>query len=75
MFEHRFDDSTEGVYVGWAAINDLTLPGESPHHKAVLSIGWNVRTASLFHTRPLFLFALIFYSPNASLSLSRAAAL
>ena len=55
VFEHRFDDSTEGVYVGWAAINDPTLPAESRAvHKAVLSIGWNVRTASLFHRRPLF---------------------
>ena len=36
VFEHRFDDSTEGVYVGWAAINDPTLPAESPELCAVL---------------------------------------
>ena len=42
-FEQRFDAATEGVYVGWAAIGDPTLPTESRGvHKAVLSIGWNV---------------------------------
>ena len=41
-FESRFDASTEGVYVGWAAIRDPTLPEEAQAvHKAVLSMGWN----------------------------------
>ena len=41
-FEKQLDAATEGVYVGWAAINDETLPAESRAvHKAVLSIGWN----------------------------------
>ena len=43
-FETRLDAATEGVYIGWAAIGDPTLPPESQAvHKAVLSIGWNVR--------------------------------
>ena len=36
--------ATEGVYVGWAAIADPSLPPDasgSKIHKAVLSIGWN----------------------------------
>eukprot|EP00967_Tisochrysis_lutea_P141459 scaffold259910_cov32-Tisochrysis_lutea.AAC.1 len=41
-FESKFDAETEGVYVGWAAINDPTLPAEARVvHKAVLSMGWN----------------------------------
>jgi FAD synthase len=41
-FETRLDAATEGVYVGWAAIGDPTLPAEARAvHKAVLSIGWN----------------------------------
>ena len=43
-FEHTLDAETEGVYVGWASIGDPKLPEESRAvHKAVLSIGWNVR--------------------------------
>ena len=48
-FEQKLDAATEGVYVGWAAIDEPSLPAESRAvHKAILSIGWNVRTASFF---------------------------
>ena len=41
-FEQQLDSATEGVYVGWARINDPSLPVEARAvHKAVLSIGWN----------------------------------
>lgn len=41
-FESKFDAETEGVYVGWAAIGDPSLPPEARAvHKAVLSMGWN----------------------------------
>lgn len=41
-FETSLDASEEGVYVGWAAIGDPSLPLESRAvHRAVLSIGWN----------------------------------
>ena len=41
-FESTLDKATEGVYVGWAAIHDPSLPEEGRAvHKAVLSIGWN----------------------------------
>ena len=41
-FESQLDAATEGVYVGWAAIGDASLPEEARAvHKAILSIGWN----------------------------------
>ena len=41
-FESTLDESEEGVYVGWASVDDETLPPEAQRvHKAVLSIGWN----------------------------------
>ena len=42
-FETQLDDSAaEGVYIGWAAIDDASLDGPSRQvHKAILSIGWN----------------------------------
>ena len=47
-FEQRLDAATEGVYVGWASIRDPSLPPEARSvHKAVLSIGWNVRARPL----------------------------
>lgn len=42
-FERRLDAATEGVYVGWAKVDDPKLAGEAGAvYKAVLSIGWNV---------------------------------
>ena len=41
-FESTLDNQEEGVYIGWAALEDASLPPESRKvHKAVLSIGWN----------------------------------
>ena len=41
-FESSLDDSTEGVYVGWASVTAKTLAPEAQRvHKAVLSVGWN----------------------------------
>lgn len=41
-FENTLDREEEGVYIGWAAVEDPSLPPESRKvHKAVLSIGWN----------------------------------
>jgi len=41
-FERRLDAATEGVYVGWAKVDDPKLAGEAGAvYKAVLSIGWN----------------------------------
>ena len=41
-FEASLDAATEGVYVGWASIDDPSLPEDARAvHKAVLSIGWN----------------------------------
>ena len=41
-FENTLDKEEEGVYIGWAALEDASLPPESRKvHKAVLSIGWN----------------------------------
>ena len=41
-FESTLDSEEEGVYVGWASIEDTSLPQASRTvHKAVLSIGWN----------------------------------
>jgi len=41
-FERRLDAATEGVYVGWAKVDDPKLSGDAGAvHKAVLSIGWN----------------------------------
>ena len=42
VFESQLDEAEEGVYVGWARIEDDTLPPAARAvHKAVLSIGWN----------------------------------
>ena len=42
-FEEKLDDSaSEGVYIGWASIEDESLGVPSRTiHKAILSIGWN----------------------------------
>ena len=41
-FEHTLDAEEEGVYVGWAMIEDSAMPPASRAvHKAVLSVGWN----------------------------------
>jgi len=43
-FEHSLDDNEEGVYVGWATVDDDRLDAAARYpvvHKAVLSIGWN----------------------------------
>ena len=41
-FESALDAHEEGVYVGWAAVDDPSLPPASRAvHRAVLSVGWN----------------------------------
>jgi len=41
-FEAQLDQSEEGVYAGWASVEDDNLGASSRVvHKAVLSIGWN----------------------------------
>ena len=44
-FENTLDSEEEGVYVGWATIEDgqggALPPAARVAHKAVLSIGWN----------------------------------
>ncbi|KAL1496584.1 hypothetical protein AB1Y20_014189 [Prymnesium parvum] len=40
-FEHKLDDEQEGVYLGWAAIEEDGVLLGGKLHKAILSIGWN----------------------------------